>query len=104
MSDTLIDVKDLKIHFFTDEGIVKAVDGVDLAVERGKTLSLVGESGCGKSVACRAFLNIVHSPGKIVSGEIVFHRMFHRTPGGDGGESVDIARLDPKGREIRDIR
>lgn len=103
MSDTLVDVKDLKIHFFTDEGVVKAVDGVDLAVERGKTLSLVGESGCGKSVACRAFLNIVHSPGKIVSGEIMFHRLFHDTPD-SADKSVDIAKLDPKGREIRDIR
>ncbi len=102
MSDTLVDVKDLKIHFFTDEGIVRAVDGVDLAVERGKTLSLVGESGCGKSVACRAFLNIVHPPGKIVSGEILFHRMFHEENRSNG--TVDIARLSPEGREIRDIR
>jgi peptide/nickel transport system ATP-binding protein len=104
MSDTLIDVKDLKIHFFTDEGVVRAVDGVDLAVERGKTLALVGESGCGKSVACRAFLNIVHRPGKIVSGEIIFHRMFHQKSGNGSDASVDIAKLNPKGREIRDIR
>lgn len=104
MSDTLIDVKDLKIHFFTDEGIVRAVDGVDLAVERGKTLALVGESGCGKSVACRALLNIVHPPGKIVSGEILFHRMFHEKEGNGSNGTVDIARLNPGGREIRDIR
>jgi len=100
MLDTLIDVKDLKIHFFTDEGVVRAVDGVDLTVERGKTLALVGESGCGKSVVCRAFLNIVHSPGKIVSGEI----MFHQNLGGGTDQLVDIAKLNPKGREIRDIR
>ncbi|MCA9887235.1 MAG: ATP-binding cassette domain-containing protein, partial [Anaerolineae bacterium] len=68
MSDILLEVKDLKIHFFTDEGVVKAVNGVDLTIERGKTLCLVGESGCGKSVTSRSFLKIIHSPGKIVGG------------------------------------
>jgi peptide/nickel transport system ATP-binding protein len=98
MSDLLIDVKDLKIHFFTDEGVVCAVDGMDLPVRRGRTLSLVGESGCGKSVACRSFLQIVHSPGKIVSGEILYHR--------DNGNDkvVDIAKMKPRGRQIRSIR
>ncbi|MCX7680549.1 MAG: ABC transporter ATP-binding protein [Anaerolineae bacterium] len=101
MSDeTLVEVQDLKIHFFTDEGVVRAVDGVNLTVQRGKTLSLVGESGCGKSVACRALLHIVHPPGRIVSGKILYHRRL------DNGlsETVDIADMDPKGREIRDIR
>jgi oligopeptide/dipeptide ABC transporter ATP-binding protein len=100
MSETLIEVKDLKIHFFTDEGVVRAVDGVDLDVKRGKTLALVGESGCGKSVTCRSFLQIVDSPGKIVSGEILYHRSM-----GDGfDEIIDIAKLNPRGRQIRDIR
>lgn len=100
MFDTLIEVNDLKIHFFTDEGVVRAVDGVDLTIERGKTLCLVGESGCGKSVACRAFLQIVHSIGKIVSGQILYHRRL------DVGfdETIDIAQLNPKGRQIREIR
>jgi oligopeptide/dipeptide ABC transporter ATP-binding protein len=100
MAETVVDVKNLKIHFFTDEGVVRAVDGVDLAIERGKTLSLVGESGCGKSVACRAFLQIVHSPGKIVSGDILYNRIVN-----DGlFETVNIAQLHPKGRRIREIR
>jgi peptide/nickel transport system ATP-binding protein len=100
MNDTLIEVKDLKIHFFTDEGVVRAVDGVDLSIERGKTLSLVGESGCGKSVACRSFLQIVHTPGKIVSGQILYNRKLV------SGlyETVDIAKLNPRKRRIRDIR
>ncbi|MCB8968204.1 MAG: ABC transporter ATP-binding protein [Ardenticatenaceae bacterium] len=100
MSDTLIEVNDLKIHFFTDEGVVRAVDGVDLTIERGKTLCLVGESGCGKSVACRAFLQIVHSIGKIVSGEIIYHRRVDN----NFEETIDIAQLNPKGRQIREIR
>ena len=100
MSETLIKVTDLKIHFFTDEGVVRAVDGSDLTVERGRTLSLVGESGCGKSVACRSLLQIVHSPGKIVSGEI----MYHRSMGNGLDEVIDIAQLDPKGKQIRNIR
>jgi oligopeptide/dipeptide ABC transporter ATP-binding protein len=100
MPDRLVDVKDLKIHFFTDDGVVRAVDGVDLSIERGKTLSLVGESGCGKSVTCRALLQIVHSPGKILSGEILYHRARE-----DGGrDTVNITRLNPRGREIRSIR
>ncbi len=100
MPENLVEVQDLKIHFFTDEGVVRAVDGLDLSVECGKTLALVGESGCGKSVACRAFLQIVHPPGKIVSGQILYTRRH-----GDGrGEVVDIAGLDPRGRRIRSIR
>ena len=91
----LLEVHDLKVHFFTDEGVVKAIDGVDMDVVSGKTLCLVGESGCGKSVTCRAFLGIVQPPGRIVSGEILFHQ---------NGETVDIAKLPPKGREVRQIR
>ncbi len=91
----LLEARDLKVHFFTDEGVVKAIDGVDLEVESGKTLCLVGESGCGKSVTCRAFLGIVQSPGRIVSGDILFYR---------DGSTINIAELDPKGRDIRQIR
>ncbi|MEZ4677578.1 MAG: ABC transporter ATP-binding protein [Caldilineaceae bacterium] len=100
MAEPLIDIKGLKIQFFTREGIVRAVDGVDLTIERGKTLCIVGESGCGKSVMSRAILNIVHHPGRIVDGEILFHRL---DPHG-GSEIVDIAALDPKGKPIRSIR
>ena len=100
MTEPLLEVKDLRIHFFTDEGVVKAVDGVDLTIERGKTLCLVGESGCGKSVTSRAFLKIVRSPGRIVSGQMLYHRQLP-----DGSTQViDIAQLDAKGKEIRKIR
>lgn len=100
MSEPLLEVKDLRIHFYTDEGVVRAVDGVDLQIQRGKTLCLVGESGCGKSVTSRAFLKIVRTPGRIVGGQMLYHRSL---PSG-GTEVVDIAQMDAKGREIRAIR
>ncbi|GIK67236.1 MAG: dipeptide/oligopeptide/nickel ABC transporter ATP-binding protein [Chloroflexota bacterium] len=96
MAETLLEVKDLHIHFSTDAGVVKAVDGVDLVIKRGETLCLVGESGCGKSVASRSFLKIIHSPGKIVKGELLYHQ--------SDGPPIDIAKLDEKGRAIRRIR
>ncbi|MBX3015232.1 MAG: ABC transporter ATP-binding protein [Caldilineaceae bacterium] len=100
MTNALIDIQDLKIQFFTNEGIVRAVDGVNLTIPRGKTLCVVGESGCGKSVTARALLNIVHKPGRIVGGQVLFHQ-----PNGQGGTTtVDIAQLDPRGRDIRGIR
>ena len=98
--EPLLEVKDLRIHFFTDEGVVKAVNGVDLTIERDKTLCLVGESGCGKSVTSRAFLKIIHPPGRIVSGEMLYHRQQ-----ADGTtQIIDIAQLDAKGKPIRQIR
>ncbi|WP_274425370.1 ABC transporter ATP-binding protein [Chelativorans sp. YIM 93263] len=68
----LLDVRDLKTHFFTRDGIAKAVDGVTFSVERGEILGLVGESGSGKSVTGFSLLGLVDPPGKVVSGEIVF--------------------------------
>ncbi len=99
--ELLLEVKDLKIHFFTDEGVVKAVDGIDLNIYRGRTVCLVGESGCGKSVACRAFLNIIRSPGKIVSGEMNYYK---HASDDHQVEVIDISKLPPKGDKIRQIR
>jgi peptide/nickel transport system ATP-binding protein len=102
--DLLLEVRGLKTHFFTNEGVVRAVDGVDFEVERGETLCVVGESGCGKSITARSILQVVDRPGRIVEGEI----LLHRRPGGAAaagmGEEVDLAALAPKGREIRRIR
>jgi len=100
MGEPLLEVKDLRIHFFTDEGVVKAVDGVDMTIERGKTLCLVGESGCGKSVASRAFLKIIRNPGKIISGQMLYHRQMPNS----STQITDIAKMDAKGKEIRQIR
>jgi peptide/nickel transport system ATP-binding protein len=70
--DRILDVRDLKTYFYTEDGVVKAVDGVDLHVRRGEVLGLVGESGCGKSVTSFSVLRLVGIPGKIINGEILF--------------------------------
>lgn len=71
-SKPLLEVKDLKTYFFTEDGVVKAVDGVDFEVYPGEVLGLVGESGCGKSVTSFSILRLVSSPGKVVNGEVFF--------------------------------
>ncbi|MFZ2147536.1 MAG: ABC transporter ATP-binding protein [Sedimentisphaerales bacterium] len=70
---TLLSVKNLSTHFFTEEGVVKAVQDVSFSIKRGRTFALVGESGCGKSVTALSIMRLVPAPqGKIVGGEIVF--------------------------------
>ncbi len=70
MSDPLLRVRDLKTQFFTEDGTVRAVDGVSFDIYRGETVGLVGESGAGKSVTTSSILRLVESPGEIVDGEI----------------------------------
>jgi oligopeptide/dipeptide ABC transporter ATP-binding protein len=70
---TLLEVKNLRTHFFTEEGVVRAVDGVTWHLNEGETLALVGESGCGKSVTAMSILRLIpNPPGRIVGGEIIF--------------------------------
>jgi len=71
-NDILLDVRDLRTYFYTQDGVVKAVDGVNFHVHQGEVVGLVGESGCGKSVTSFSILRLVGYPGKIVSGEIMF--------------------------------
>ena len=68
----LLEVKGLKTYFFTEDGVVKAVDGVDFEIYPGEVLGLVGESGCGKSVTSVSIMRLVSPPGKIIEGEILF--------------------------------
>ena len=69
----LLEVRDLKTHFFTREGVVQAVDGVSFSLEKGKTLGIVGESGCGKSVTALSIMGLIPKPpAKIVGGEVLF--------------------------------
>ena len=73
MAERLLDVKNLKTYFFTDEGVVRAVDGVDLYIEKGETLGVVGEPGCGKSVTALSIMKLIpQPPGRIVEGEIIY--------------------------------
>ena len=86
----LLEVKDLRTHFFTFEGVVKAVDGVSYDLEEGETLGLVGESGCGKSVSALSVMRLIPDPpGKIIEGEILF-------------EEEDILKIDMD--DMRKIR
>jgi peptide/nickel transport system ATP-binding protein len=86
---TVLDVRDLQTHFFTEAGVVKAVDGVSFKLDAGEVLGLVGESGSGKSVTGFSILRLVDPPGRVVGGQILFH-----------GE--DLARLSDRG--MRDLR
>jgi len=90
----LLEVKDLRTHFFTRAGVVRAVDGVDLIVDKGKTLGIVGESGCGKSVTALSIMRLLPKPpARIVSGSIRF----------DGRELTALSERqleDVRGREI----
>mgnify|MGYP000553890763 CR=1 FL=1 len=95
----LLEVKNLKTHFKLDQGTVRAVDGASFTLHRGQTLGIVGESGSGKSVMSRSILRIVPPPGRIVEGELRYHR---QTP--TGTEVVDLAQLDGRGKTIRSIR
>jgi oligopeptide transport system ATP-binding protein len=86
----LLQVKDLRTYFYTEEGLVKAVDGVTYDVQEGETLALVGESGCGKSISALSLLKLIPiPPGRIVSGEVLF-------------EGDDLLKLDED--DIRKIR
>ena len=92
----IVSVRDLKTYFRSDEGVVRAVDGVSFDVHAGRTLGIVGESGCGKSITARSILGIVDRPGRIEAGEIWLQR--------DNAAPLNLAALDPRGAEIRGIR
>ena len=73
MADHLLQIKGLQTHFATDEGMVHAVDGIDLFIDRGETLGVVGESGCGKSVTAMTIMKLLAMPpARIVAGEILW--------------------------------
>jgi peptide/nickel transport system ATP-binding protein len=95
-SPPILSVRGLKTYFRQDEGVVRAVDGAEFDLYPGRTLGIVGESGCGKSVTARSILGIVDLPGRVEGGEILF------AP--DGAAPVDLAKLDPRGEEMRAVR
>ena len=69
----ILEVRGLKTHFYTEAGVVKAVDGIDFSIRKGEVLGLVGESGCGKSVSSFSIMRLITPPGKIIDGQILFH-------------------------------
>src|SRR5206468_6126762 len=85
----LLEVKDLRTSFHTEDGIVKAVDGVSFSVEKGKTLGIVGESGCGKSVTCLTIMGLNSKRNTTSSGEALF-------------KDRDLLKMSS--RELREIR
>jgi len=93
----LISVKNLRTHYPTDEGLVKAVDGVSFDIYPGQTLGLVGESGCGKSTVGRSILQILDSPGEIVEGEILWQNE-------SGSGNTDLTQLGNNSGSIRSVR
>jgi len=96
--EPILEIRNLQTHFELKRGVVKAVDGVDLVLNRNQTLGLVGESGCGKSVTSLSVMKLFQSPpGRIVGGSIMLHRP-------DNGGSVDIVKVDAKGPLMQSIR
>jgi oligopeptide/dipeptide ABC transporter ATP-binding protein len=85
----LLEVRDLKTHFFTRDGTVRAVDGVSFEIRDGQTLGVVGESGCGKSITAMSILRLIERPGRTVAGEIRLH-------------GKDLLKLSDS--EMRDVR
>jgi len=88
---TLLSIRNLSVEFHTEEGIVRAVDEVSFDIPRGKTVCLVGESGCGKSVSAYSLLGLVSPPGRVVGGEALL-----------GGKTLDLLKLSEK--RLRSIR
>ena len=97
--DVILEMQDVKIHFDMDEGLLKAVDGVDFVIKKGRTLGIVGESGCGKSVTTNAIFKILPKYG-IIGGDI----WLYEKDGKELDEPINIAKLDPTGDVIRSIR
>lgn len=95
--ENLIEVKGLKTHFFTENGVVKAVDGLSMTLQKGKVLGVVGESGCGKSITAQSIMRLLPEPqGRIVEGTITFHD--------PEGTAIDITSLERHGKQMRSIR
>src|ERR1700704_6166583 len=96
----VLSVRDLKTYFHLDEGVIRAVDGVSFDVHAGRTLGIVGESGCGKSITARSILGIVDRPGRIVGGEV-----WLQGDSADGtSQRIDLAKLPPEGTQMRAVR
>ena len=95
-TEVALRVEDLRVYFYTEEGEIRAVDGVSFSMRRGRITALVGESGCGKSVTSYSILRLIQKPGKIMGGRILFHP--------NDGESVNITDLKETSDALFDLR
>jgi peptide/nickel transport system ATP-binding protein len=102
--DVLVEFKDLHTYFHLAEGIVRAVDGVDLTINRRQTIGIVGESGCGKSMTAYSLLRIVPSPGRIERGEILYYKPPREGASHNITDVINITKLKANSKEMRDIR
>jgi len=102
--DEILQIEALRVYFYTQEGVVKAVDDASFRVSKGKVLGVVGESGCGKSVTALSVLRIVPPPGRIVDGKIRYRRQLGGNGSSSASEVVDLTELHPRGQEMRGIR
>ena len=100
----ILEVQDLKTHFFLEEGVVRAVDGVSFEMNRSTVLGVVGESGCGKSVLARSIMRIVRPPGQSFEGQIIYNRRPSDGTPNAGPDRIDLCELDLDGPEMREIR
>ncbi len=103
MAEPLVEIKDLHVEFEVRDGIIHGVDGFTLTINRGETLGVIGESGCGKSVTAKAVMQMVPKPGKITGGEILYYQRDKYDPK-KPTEVINITKLDPDSDEIRKIR
>lgn len=97
---TVLQVRNLQTHFFTGDGVVQAVDDASFVVHAGKTLGIVGESGCGKSVAAKSILQIIDKPGRIVSGEIIYTQ----AEANGRAQPIDLLSLPADSSQMKAIR
>jgi peptide/nickel transport system ATP-binding protein len=92
---SVLSIRDLAVQFESEQGVVRALDGISLDLHAGRTLGIVGESGCGKSVTARSILRLIDRPGRITAGRILLD---------PEGEPTDLTRLDPESPRMRAVR